>query len=153
MSSSSSVSNTTAYEIPDCGCKKPMRMFISNSNENPKRKFWKCANSRLHGVRSCDLFTWDGEIEGHPPYVRPTQHVPRNIVNRNSEETSCGANRSNCKCSNVLTQVEKILQEIEVNKHEKMKLKLHNAKKTLKMYRNLLFLSWMVVFAYFKMFC
>jgi hypothetical protein len=108
---------------------------------------------QLHGVRSCDMFTWDDEIEGHPPYVRPTEHVPRNIVNRNSEETSCGANRSNCKCSNVLTQVEKILKEIEVNKHEKMKLKLHNAKKTLKMYRNLLFLSWMVVFAYFKMFC
>ncbi|KAK2363633.1 hypothetical protein QL285_088592 [Trifolium repens] len=148
--SSSSVANSTAYDIPDCGCKKPMRMFISNSIENPKRRYWKC----VHGVRSCDLFTWDDEIEGHPPYIRPTTvraHEPRNSLIRNSGETSGSTNPSNCNCSIIWTEVVKIVKEIEVKKDEKMKLKLYDARKTSNMYKNLLFLSWIVVFAYFKL--
>jgi hypothetical protein len=83
---------------------------------------------QLHGVRSCNLFTWDDEIEGHPPYVRPRAHEPRNVLNHNSEETSGSTNPSICNCSNLLTKVVKILKEIEVNKDEKMKLKLKMAK-------------------------
>ncbi|PNX71045.1 hypothetical protein L195_g058001, partial [Trifolium pratense] len=45
MASSSSVSHSTLYQIPKCGCNRPMRMFVSNSDENPKRRFWKCTLS------------------------------------------------------------------------------------------------------------
>jgi hypothetical protein len=55
-SSAASVSNTTADEIPDCGCRKPMRMFISNSDENPKQKYWKCAKSGVSLIAV--LFYW-----------------------------------------------------------------------------------------------
>jgi hypothetical protein len=109
---------------------------------------------QVHGVISCDLFTWDDEIEGHPPYIRPTTvraHEPRNSLIRNSGETSGSTNPSNCNCSIIWTEVVKIVKEIEVKKDEKMKLKLYDARKTSNMYKNLLFLSWIVVYAYFKL--
>ncbi|PNX81735.1 hypothetical protein L195_g037760 [Trifolium pratense] len=51
--SSSSVAHTTTYQIPKCGCNKTMRMFISNSSENPKRKYWKYVHFRW-GLQAVD---------------------------------------------------------------------------------------------------
>jgi hypothetical protein len=91
----------------------------------------------LQGVRTCGLFIWDDLIEGHPPYVRPRQHEP---------------NSSNFNCSNLLTEIVTILKEIQAIKDQKMKLELHNAVNSSKMYKNLLILSWIIMFAYLKMF-
>jgi hypothetical protein len=52
--SSSSIANSTPLDIPECGCNKSMRMFISNFDENPKRRYWKCAN--LGGKSLISLF-------------------------------------------------------------------------------------------------
>jgi hypothetical protein len=91
----------------------------------------------LQAVRSCGLFIWDDLIVGHPPYVRPRQHEQ---------------NSSNCTCSNLLTQIVTILKEIQAIKDQKMKLELHNAMKSSKMFKNLLILYWIIMFAYLKMF-
>ncbi|CAJ2633337.1 unnamed protein product [Trifolium pratense] len=140
--SSSSVANSMAVEIPECGCKNPMRLYISNSGENPKRRYWKC---RTHGgARSCNLFIWDDEIEGHPPYVRPTA---RPNVRESQTQPSRG-----CTCSELFKDVVSIVKEIQFNKGEKMKMKLQNERSTAKMFRNLLICSWIIFFFYVKMF-
>ncbi|PNX54565.1 zinc finger homeodomain protein [Trifolium pratense] len=87
--SSSSVANSMAVQIPECGCKKPMRMYVSNTTENPKRRFWKCATHGKAG--SCNLFDWDDLIEGHPPYMlrvvqRRGYHCKRNSIPKGRED-------------------------------------------------------------------
>ncbi|XP_024636591.1 uncharacterized protein At4g04775-like [Medicago truncatula] len=47
---------------PICGCEKVMKMWISNTDENPKRKFWRCRFSRM-AEYSCELFIWDDELD------------------------------------------------------------------------------------------
>jgi hypothetical protein len=51
-----------------------------------------------------------------------------------------------------LTEIVTILKEIQAIKDQKMKLELHNAVNSSKMYKNLLILSWIIMFAYLKMF-
>ncbi|CAJ2679647.1 unnamed protein product [Trifolium pratense] len=160
--SSSSVANSMAVQIPECGCNKPMRMYISNSGENPKRRYWKCPTHG--GVQSCNLFVWDDEIEGHPPYVRPTARPnarpnvrssvrqselgPRNFLDYKDSERNYGTNSCGCNCSELFQDVASILKENQFNKGEKMKMKLHNERKTSKMFKNLLFCSWIIFFVY-----
>lgn len=55
----SSIGNSSKSKIPVCGYNKAMRMFISNSTKNPKRRFWKSSNSGL----GCSIFIWDDEVE------------------------------------------------------------------------------------------
>lgn len=79
-------------------------MWISNTIENPNRKFWKCQNSRVRfgyffsfififrltflfflillstqfsSVVSCELFIWDDEVG----QVERTQKIPQNCKN------------------------------------------------------------------------
>jgi hypothetical protein len=40
-----SIAGSSGVSLPKCGCNVPMRMWISNTGQNPKRKFWKCRNS------------------------------------------------------------------------------------------------------------
>jgi hypothetical protein len=48
--------------LPVCGCNAVMKLWLSNTDENPKRKFWKCRYSRTN-VQSCELLIWDDELE------------------------------------------------------------------------------------------
>ncbi|KAK2357411.1 hypothetical protein QL285_094680 [Trifolium repens] len=56
---------------------------------------WKCSRLR---VPNCDLFTWDDEIEGHPPYVRPSASEPRNRL-RNSNDKATPSGQISCECN------------------------------------------------------
>ncbi|PNX57869.1 zinc finger homeodomain protein, partial [Trifolium pratense] len=113
--SSSSVANSVPVQIPECGCRKPMRMYVSNSNENPKRRFWKCAAAGTG--RSCNLFDWDDLIEGHPPYVRPNvpqrEPEPRNGVGYHDSDINGGSKRCGCNCSDMLGNVVEMVKEIQ----------------------------------------
>ncbi|XP_058775088.1 uncharacterized protein At4g04775-like [Vicia villosa] len=59
--SSSSVGNSIGRSIPRCGCNESLKMFVSNTHENPRRKFWRCKN-RGKSDAACDLFLWDDEV-------------------------------------------------------------------------------------------
>ncbi|CAK8566499.1 unnamed protein product [Lathyrus sativus] len=61
-SRSSSIANSTGSEILRCGCNISMKMFVSNIQENPRRKFWRCKNYGKSEV-ACDLFVWDDEVD------------------------------------------------------------------------------------------
>ncbi|WJX19031.1 glucuronosyltransferase [Trifolium repens] len=37
-----------------------MKLWLSNTGLNPKRKFWKCRNIGMDG---CDFLVWDDELE------------------------------------------------------------------------------------------
>ncbi|XP_058760397.1 uncharacterized protein LOC131633727 [Vicia villosa] len=79
--SSSYVANSEVSQIPqipECGCNKPMKLFISNSRNNPKRRYWKCAN--VEARRCCSLFIWDDELDGRPPYDRKITMDARNVI-------------------------------------------------------------------------
>jgi hypothetical protein len=39
-----SIAASSGVNLPKCGCNIPMKMWISNTVQNPKRKFWKCRN-------------------------------------------------------------------------------------------------------------
>ncbi|KAK2375727.1 hypothetical protein QL285_076598 [Trifolium repens] len=148
--SSSSVANVVPYEIPTCGCNKPMKLFISNSNDNPKRRFWKCSRLR---VPNCDLFTWDDEIEGHPPYVRSTASEPRNrLRNSNDKATSSGQISCECNCQELVKDITAMITVVEGKKMEKTKMKLYSERKISKFYKTLLFVSWIMFVACFKFF-
>ncbi|GAU35138.1 hypothetical protein TSUD_394640 [Trifolium subterraneum] len=57
----SSYANSSGnFNLPRCGCGIPMKLLISNTDFNPKRKFWKCRNVGLDG---CELFVWDDELD------------------------------------------------------------------------------------------
>ncbi|KAK2455504.1 hypothetical protein QL285_002949 [Trifolium repens] len=56
----SSIGNSSSSNLPRCGCELPMKMWVSNTGQNPKRKFWKCRNSGCFD--SCDLLVWDDEL-------------------------------------------------------------------------------------------
>ncbi|KAK2434678.1 hypothetical protein QL285_019810 [Trifolium repens] len=47
------------FNLPRCGCNTPMKLLISNTGLNPKRKFWKCRN----GLDGCDNLVWDDELD------------------------------------------------------------------------------------------
>ncbi|MCH88202.1 zinc finger homeodomain protein, partial [Trifolium medium] len=138
--SSSSVATSTPLEIPKCGCNIPMRMFTSNTDENPKRRYWKCSNTGVDiscdfdskAIASCQLFIWDDEIEGHPPYVRPLEHKPRNLKKYNDAGTYHGTKACDCSCSELTTELMTIVKDIQFNMGENMKMKLHNEKKKTK---------------------
>ncbi|KAK2379778.1 hypothetical protein QL285_067540 [Trifolium repens] len=148
--SSSSVANVVPYEIPTCGCNNPMKFFISNSNDNPKRRYWKCSRLR---VPSCDLFKWDDEIEGHPPYVRPTASQHRNRLKiSNDKATSSGQISCQCNCQELVKDITAIITAVEGKKMEKMKMKLSSERKNSKFYKTLLLVSWIMFFACFKLF-
>lgn len=55
-----SIGNFNLLQIPVCGCNRSMKMFISNSNENPKRRYW---NDKIWGLMSSyKLFICDDEL-------------------------------------------------------------------------------------------
>ncbi|WJX23000.1 hypothetical protein P8452_12251 [Trifolium repens] len=56
----SSIGNSSCSNLPRCGYELPMTMWVSNTDLNPKRKFWKCRNSG--SFDSCDLLVWDDEL-------------------------------------------------------------------------------------------
>ncbi|XP_058755013.1 uncharacterized protein LOC131628163 [Vicia villosa] len=43
---------------PHCSCNITMKMLVSNTIDNPKRKFWKCRNV----LNGCGMFIWDDEL-------------------------------------------------------------------------------------------
>lgn len=49
--SSHFISQPSSIELPIYSCNKITRMFISNSHDNPKRRYWKCPTFHLQ-------FTW-----------------------------------------------------------------------------------------------
>lgn len=55
-------SNGGNHPHPVCGCNVVMKLWLSNTDENPKRKFWKCRYSNTN-VQSCELFIWDDELD------------------------------------------------------------------------------------------
>ncbi|KAK2360662.1 hypothetical protein QL285_085906 [Trifolium repens] len=59
-SSSYANSGGTLAPLPRCGCNVPMKLWLSNTGLNPKRKFWKCRNIGMDG---CDFLVWDDELE------------------------------------------------------------------------------------------
>ncbi|CAL5205689.1 unnamed protein product [Lathyrus oleraceus] len=122
----SSVGNFSMSEIPVCGCNKEMRMFISNSTKNPKRRFWKCSNLGL----CWSLFIWDDEVE------RNTSTEHKNSIR--------------CNCSEFAQELGCIIKDLEARKKEKTELKLENERKKTKMFKLLLTLSWCLLFAYHK---
>ena len=42
-----SIGNSGGSRPPICRCQKVMKMWISNTTENPKRKFWRCRFYRV----------------------------------------------------------------------------------------------------------
>ncbi|KAK2389291.1 hypothetical protein QL285_062890 [Trifolium repens] len=56
----SSIETSSVTNLPRCGCGHPMKMWVSNTIQNPKRLFWKC---RQHGYDSCELLVWDDELD------------------------------------------------------------------------------------------
>jgi hypothetical protein len=52
--------NQMSCTLPVCGCNLPMRMYISNTFENPGRRFWSCRrwNNEVSLIKhvSCMLF-------------------------------------------------------------------------------------------------
>ncbi|RHN58775.1 putative transcription factor GRF family [Medicago truncatula] len=61
-SKASSIGNSKGRTTPKCGCKRCMRLWVSNTDENPQRKFWRCCNF-WENEDHCDLFIWDDELE------------------------------------------------------------------------------------------
>jgi len=49
-SRTSSISNNGGNRPPICGCEKVMKLLISNTDENPKRKFWRCRYSGVSDI-------------------------------------------------------------------------------------------------------
>ncbi|CAK8577862.1 unnamed protein product [Lathyrus sativus] len=124
----SSVGNSSQSQIPVYGCNRAMRMFISNSSENHKRRFWKCANSGV--MSNYKLFLWDDELE------RSISTEPKISIG--------------CNCSEVMHELSCIIKDVEARKKEKMKLKLENERKKANLFRMLLILSWVLFFSYQK---
>ncbi|CAL5198051.1 unnamed protein product [Lathyrus oleraceus] len=121
------VGNFSVSEIPFCGFNKAMRMFISSSTKNPKRRFWKCSNLGL----GCSLFIWDNEVE-------------RSISTKYK-------NSIRCNCSKFVQELGFIIKDLEARKKEKMKLKLENERKKTKMFKLLLTPLCCLFFAYQKL--
>ena len=40
----SAVGYPIGTNLPKCGCNQMMKLWVSNTDENPKRKFWRCRN-------------------------------------------------------------------------------------------------------------
>ncbi|CAK8569665.1 unnamed protein product [Lathyrus sativus] len=125
---SSSSANSHHVQDPVCGCNRSMKMFMSNSIENPKRRFWKRQNSWL--MSGCKLFIWDDELE-------------RNLAS--DLKSSSGRN-----CSKMLKDLGSIIKEIEIVKKEKMKIKLKKKKRKATLLKLVLVVSWGFFFAYHK---
>lgn len=53
-SKTSSIGNSSGLSLPICGCNEPMKMRVSNTNENHNRKFWKYRN---WGISFCSWFS------------------------------------------------------------------------------------------------
>ncbi|CAK8560578.1 unnamed protein product [Lathyrus sativus] len=116
---SSSSTTSLHVQVSVCGCNRSMKMYMSNSVENPKRRFWKCQNSGL--MSGCKLFIWDDELE------------------RNS--TSDLRSSSGCNCSKMLKDLGSIVKEIEIGKKAKMKIKLEKEKRKASLLKLLLVVS------------
>src|SRR4051812_18190822 len=41
-SKTSPVDNSSGLSLPKSGCNQPMKMWVSNTIDNPNRKLWKC---------------------------------------------------------------------------------------------------------------
>jgi hypothetical protein len=100
----------------------------------------------LQAIKSCKLFVWDDEIEGHPPYIRDTR---RQTINSNNAPTQSGKECC-CKCSELLLEISTIVKELQCKQGEKMKIKLLKERKTSKIFK-MFFLS-IILIAYGKMF-
>ncbi|CAI8606859.1 unnamed protein product [Vicia faba] len=50
--------SSTSKGLPRCGCNETMKLWVSNTFENPSRKFWKCRNF----MNGCGLFLWDDMV-------------------------------------------------------------------------------------------
>jgi hypothetical protein len=73
------------------------------------------------------LFIWDDEIDGHPPYVRPTTQQRRNrLMNSKDKATSSGKITCDCNCLELVKDLTAIVEGLASKKLEKMKKKLHN---------------------------
>ncbi|WJX41767.1 hypothetical protein P8452_29077 [Trifolium repens] len=71
------------FNLPRCGCNTPMKLLISNTGLNPKRKFWKCRN----GIDGCDNLVWDDELDE----VEAANPKSRSLA------TCCSALASTCR--------------------------------------------------------
>ncbi|CAL5197842.1 unnamed protein product [Lathyrus oleraceus] len=61
-SRNSSIEKPNGREIPRCGCNLSMKIRVSNTHKNPKRKFWRCKSFGKSDI-SCELFVWDDEVD------------------------------------------------------------------------------------------
>lgn len=43
-SKASDVGYPVGRNLPKCGCNEVMKLWVSNTDENLKRKFWRCRN-------------------------------------------------------------------------------------------------------------
>ncbi|CAK8568248.1 unnamed protein product [Lathyrus sativus] len=59
---SSSIGTSNGRQISRFGCNQVMKIWVSNTSKNPKRKFWRCRNWQKTRI-SCDLFIWDDELD------------------------------------------------------------------------------------------
>ncbi|CAL5215102.1 unnamed protein product [Lathyrus oleraceus] len=48
-------------KYPVSGCNLLMKICVSNTHENPKRKFWRCKTFGKSDI-SCEFFIWDDEV-------------------------------------------------------------------------------------------
>ncbi|CAK8579502.1 unnamed protein product [Lathyrus sativus] len=118
---SSLSANSHHAQAPVCGCNRSMKMFMSNSVENPKRRFWKCQNSRLI-MSGCNLVIWDDDLERNP--------------------ASDLRSSSGCNCSKMLKDLGSIVKEIDIGEKAKMKTKLEKDKRKATLLKLLLVMSW-----------
>ncbi|XP_058757369.1 uncharacterized protein LOC131630609 [Vicia villosa] len=125
--SSSYVANSEVSQIPqipECGCNKPMKLFISNSRNNPKRRYWKCAN--VEARRCCSLFIWDDELDGRPPYDRKITMDARNVILDSHDDATTHSGSICCSCSELLKDLHCFVKELRDRRGEQMEMKLQN---------------------------
>jgi hypothetical protein len=59
----SSIATSSSSNLPRCGCELPMKLWVSNTRLNPKRRFWKCRNSGVTIIRIYIMFCQLYEFE------------------------------------------------------------------------------------------
>jgi len=88
---------------------------------------------------SCKLYIWDGEIEGHLPYVHP-------VITTESSTSSMNKLPCDCNCEVVMKDLTVILKDLGINKNEKLKKKLQHSRKKTNLFMVLLIVSWVFFF-------
>jgi hypothetical protein len=54
-SKASAVWYLVGQNLLKCGCNEVMKFWVSNTDENPKRKFWRCRNFWEVSILKSDL--------------------------------------------------------------------------------------------------